>query len=48
MRIDPRGVLLLHGAFLVSIVLCLVAAGFSLVRSKKNRRGQKLVRAPGD
>lgn len=38
----------MHSAFLVSIVLCLIAAGFSLVRGKENRRDQKLVRAPGD
>ena len=30
----------MHNAFLVSIVLCLVAAGFSMVRGKENRRGQ--------
>jgi EmrB/QacA subfamily drug resistance transporter len=38
----------MHSAFLVSIVLCLIAAGFSLVRGKENRRSQKAVRVPGD
>jgi hypothetical protein len=33
---------------LVSIVLCLIAAGFSLVRGEENRRSQKAVRVPGD
>jgi EmrB/QacA subfamily drug resistance transporter len=38
----------MHSAFLVSIVLCLIAAGFSLVRGEENRRSQKAVRVPGD
>jgi EmrB/QacA subfamily drug resistance transporter len=38
----------MHSAFMVSIVLCLIAAGFSLVRGEENRRSQKAVRVPGD
>jgi MFS family permease len=30
----------MHSAFAVSLVLCLLAAGFSLVRGKENRHGQ--------
>jgi EmrB/QacA subfamily drug resistance transporter len=35
----------MHSAFAVSIVLCLVAAGFSLVRGKEDRRQQALAQA---
>jgi EmrB/QacA subfamily drug resistance transporter len=37
----------MHSAFAVSIVLCLVAAGFSLVRGKEDRRRQVLDAAIG-
>lgn len=37
----------MHSAFVVSIVLCLIAAGFSLVRGKEDRRKQALAHAHG-
>jgi EmrB/QacA subfamily drug resistance transporter len=38
----------MQNAFVVSVGLCLVAAGFSLVRGKENRRKQAQVAAPAD
>jgi MFS family permease len=35
-------VLGMHSAFIVSTILCIVAAGFSLVRGKENRQGAAL------
>ncbi len=36
----------MHSAFAVSIVLCLVAAGLSLIRGKENRRQMTSASAP--
>jgi hypothetical protein len=38
----------MHSAFLVSIVLCLIAAGFSMVRGKEDRNRQALASAAGE
>jgi hypothetical protein len=37
----------MHSAFAVSIFLCLIAAGFSLVRGKEDRQGLALAHASG-
>jgi EmrB/QacA subfamily drug resistance transporter len=41
-QIEQEFVIGMHSAFLVSIALCLVAAGFSLVRGKEDRHGQAI------
>lgn len=38
----------MHSAFLVSIVLCLIAAGFSMVRGKEDRNRQALAGMAGE
>jgi hypothetical protein len=38
----------MHSAFLVSIVLCILAAGLSFVRGKENRRSHGASPVPGD
>jgi len=38
----------MHSAFLVSIFLCLIAAGLSFVRGKEDRRAQQPLHAAGD
>jgi EmrB/QacA subfamily drug resistance transporter len=38
----------MHSAFIVSIILCIVAASLSLVRGKEDRRGQAIEQIAGD
>jgi MFS family permease len=47
-QITQEFVIGMHSAFMVSIVLCLVAAGLSLVRGREDRHGQAIHPIVGD